>query len=168
MPGAKHSSLNALSPSNYGSVRRKRSQRLPDPSDPSLNVETGTGSPTPSSRARRLAGKPSAHPCPFPRDWESLPPLLLSFQMGKTAHLCPQQGRVSLCSEPDRKNGPSPHPTGGRGAWSPSGNPLAGRFSISGTDLSPFLTGKPKRTVCSNLFFFFFLIFVNLGIPLVA
>lgn len=36
----KHSSLNALSPSNYGSVRRKSSQRLPDPSDPPLNAET--------------------------------------------------------------------------------------------------------------------------------
>lgn len=54
VPGAKRSSLNVLSPSNYGSVRRKRSQRLPDPCDPSLNVEIGKESPVPISRVRRL------------------------------------------------------------------------------------------------------------------
>ena len=67
MPGAKHSSLNALSPSNYRSVRRKRSQRLPDPSDPLLNVEIGTGSPAPPpSRVRQLMGKIAAYPTPTP------------------------------------------------------------------------------------------------------
>lgn len=108
MPGAKHFSLNVLSPSNCGSVRRKRSQRLPDPSDPSLDVEAGTGSPIPASRARRLVGKTSAplpRPVPSAGTGCSLPPLLVSFQMDEGAHLCPQQGRVSLFSEPNRESG---------------------------------------------------------------
>ena len=108
MPGAKHSSLNALSPSNYGSVRRKRSQRLPDPTDPSLNMEAGTGSPIPTRRARRLVGKTSAplpRPVPSAGTRCSLPPLLVSFRMDERAHLCPQQGWISLFSEPSRENG---------------------------------------------------------------
>lgn len=60
MPGAKHSSLKALSPANYGSVRRKRSQRLRDPSDPSLNVPRRKQGSTPTSRGRRLLEKASA------------------------------------------------------------------------------------------------------------
>ena len=110
MPGAKHSSLNALSPSNYGSVRRKRSQRLPDPSDPPLNVETGMGSPAPPpSRVRRLMGKIAAHPPPHPPSLPWGPEVLCS-----TAGFLPCGGRELTCvpskagspllSEPNRKN----------------------------------------------------------------
>lgn len=109
MPGAKHSSLNALSPSNYGSVRRKRSQRLPDPSDPPLNVETGMGSPAPPpSRVRRLTGKIAAHPTPTPHpflgDQKLSAPQLVSFNVEGEISPVPSKAESPLLSEPNRKN----------------------------------------------------------------
>lgn len=106
MPGAKHSSLNALSPSNYGSVRRKRSQRLPDPSDPPLNVETGTGSPAPPpSRVRRLLGKIAAHPPSLPWGPEGLCPSAGSLPRGGRELTCvPSRAGSPLLSESNRNS----------------------------------------------------------------
>lgn len=87
--------LNALSPSNYGSVRRKRSQCLPDPHDPSLNVETETGNPTPKSRARRLTGETSPTPVP-------------SMGSGSICHHCwfPSRWMRELTCVPSRDGSP--------------------------------------------------------------
>lgn len=158
MPGAKHSSLNALSPSNYGSVRRKSSQRLPDPSDPPLNAETGMGSPAPPpSIVRRLMGKIAAHPTPTPTPIPSLgtrSSLLHSWfpsMWRERAHLSPWQGQVSPVVRAQQEEcGLSPHPTGRQGVWSPE-DKLGGSLP-SGTS-RPFFICRPEWTAGSLHFF---------------
>ena len=133
MPGAKHSSLNALSPSNYGSVRRKRSQRLPDPSDPPLNVETGMGSPAPPpSRVRRLMGKIAAHPPPTPHpflgDQKFSAPQLVSFHVeGESSPVSLARPGLPCCQSPTGRMWTFSSSNRQTGSVVPRGQ--AGRFS---------------------------------------
>lgn len=116
MPGAKHSSLKALSPSNYGSVRRKRRQRQLDPSDPSLNVEMGKESSAPLSRTRCLIEKISVHPASLPWGPEVLfAQPLVSFRMDKGAHLYPQAEAILPVLRALYKEQGAPSGSAGRG-----------------------------------------------------
>lgn len=112
MPGAKHSSLKALSPSNYGSVKRKRRRCLLDPSDPSLYVQTGKESSTPINRARASLRRHLPTPHAFQGDRKFLCPASCSLQMDKRAHLCPQTGtHLPVLKAQQKEQRPPPHPT---------------------------------------------------------
>lgn len=105
MPGAKHSSLKGLSPSNYGCVRRKRSPSLLDPGDPSLNVETRKGSSGPIGWARRLTDKASAPPRPLRGDRKfSLPGPWFPSGWIRELTCVPREGQVSPFLEPSSKD----------------------------------------------------------------
>lgn len=105
MPGAKHSSLKALSPANYGSVRRKRTQRLRDPSDPSLTCRGESRAQPPLAGADASLRRHLPHPPPWHGHQKfSFAWLWVSLQMDKRPRLCPHQGLVALLLEPSRQS----------------------------------------------------------------